>query len=74
MGFDPVTERLFVPGNAALSVYDVSVPRHIKLLQQVETGEDARTGILFGSPTKYAVAVPATKGGIAHVLIFEAKR
>ena len=74
MAFDPVSGRVFVPGSGALSVYDASVPGRVKLLEQVRTGEDARTGLLFASATKYAVAVPAAGGRVARVLIFEIGR
>jgi DNA-binding beta-propeller fold protein YncE len=74
MAFDPVTERVFVPGSGALSVYDVSASGQIKPLQQVQTGDEARTGILFASGTRYAVAVPASGNSSARVLIFDSKR
>jgi hypothetical protein len=71
MALDPVTERVFVPGSGALSVYDVSLPVRIRLVEQVQTGKDARTGILFASATKYAVAVPAIGNMAAHVLVYD---
>jgi DNA-binding beta-propeller fold protein YncE len=71
MAIDSTTQRIFVPGDGTLSIYDVSVPGHVKLLQQVQTGEDARTGILFASGTKFAVAVPSAGAGVAHVLVFD---
>jgi len=74
MALDPVTQRIFVPGKEAMSAYDVSVPGSIKLLQQVPTGEDARTGMLFDSATKYAVAVPAEGDRSARVLVFQIRR
>lgn len=73
MAFDPATQRLFVPGDGTLAVYDVSAPAHIKLLQTVQTGADARTGILFASGRRFAVAVPATKNREAQVLIFDVR-
>jgi DNA-binding beta-propeller fold protein YncE len=74
MALDPAARRVYVPGSGALSVYDVSVPGRTKLLEQVKTGEDARTGILFASGTRYAVAVPAAGGQAARVLIFDVRR
>lgn len=74
MAFDPVTERVYVPGSGALSVYDASVPGRIKLIEEVKTGPDARTGILFASATRYAVAVPSVAKDGAQVLIFDIKR
>lgn len=74
MAFDPLTKRIFVPGSGALSVYDASLPGRIQLMEQVQTGKDARTGILFASATKYAVAVPATGNNTARVLIFDIRR
>jgi DNA-binding beta-propeller fold protein YncE len=74
MAFDPATERVFVPGSGQLSVYDVSAPGQIKPLQQVQTGDEARTGILFASGTRYAVAVPAFGNSSARVLIFDINR
>jgi len=74
MEFDPATKRVFVPGNGALSVYDASLPGHIHLLDRVETGKNARTGILFTSATRYAVAVPALDGRVARVLMFDVHR
>jgi DNA-binding beta-propeller fold protein YncE len=71
MALDPVTERVFVPGSGALFVYDVSLPGRIRLVAQVQTGKDARTGILFASATKYAVAVPAIGNAAAHVLVYD---
>lgn len=74
MAFDPATRRVYVPGNGALSVYDVSVSGRIKLIEEVKTGTDARTGILFASATRYAVAVPAVGNNDARILIFDIKR
>lgn len=74
MALDGATGRLYVPGSGALSVYDVSVPGRLKLLEQARTGEHARTGLLFASATKYAVAVPAAGGRVARVLIFDIGR
>jgi DNA-binding beta-propeller fold protein YncE len=74
MALDPITQRVFVPGNGTLSVYDVSVPGQIKFLQRVETGKEARTGILFASGSKFAVAVPAGSGEVARVLLFDVLR
>jgi DNA-binding beta-propeller fold protein YncE len=74
MALDLSSQRIFVPGEGALSAYDVSVPGSIKLLQKVTTGKNARTGILFDSARKYAVAVPAEGDKAARVLIFEIQR
>lgn len=74
MALDTGTGRVFVPGSGALSVYDVSLPEQIKLVEQVQTGQGTRTGILFASATKYAVAVPAAGNVPARVLIFDVRR
>lgn len=74
MAFDQATGRVYVPGSGALSVYDVSVPGRIKLIEKVKTGADARTGILFASGMRYAVAVPAAGNNGARVLVFNIKR
>ena len=74
MAFDLANERVYVPGSGSLSVYDVSVPGRIELIEQVRTGANARTGILFASATKYAVAVPAVGSDGARVLIFDISR
>ena len=74
MAFDPATKRVFVPGSGDLSAYDASIPGRLQLLEQVQTAKDARTGVLFASGTKLAVAVPADANSIAHVQIFDIHR
>jgi DNA-binding beta-propeller fold protein YncE len=74
MALDSASQRVYVPGKGALSVYDVSVPGQIKLMQQVPTGKDARTGTLFASGTRFAVAVPAEGDRAARVMIFDVGR
>lgn len=73
MAFDPASGRVFVPGSGALSVYDVSTPGRIRLLQQVPTGKNGRTGLLFESGARFSVAVPAESGRAARVLIFDVR-
>lgn len=74
MALDSATQRIFVPGDGVLAVFDASDSGHIELLQQVKTGKNARTGILFASGTKYAVAVPGEGHTAPHVLIFNVRR
>jgi DNA-binding beta-propeller fold protein YncE len=73
MAFDPITQRVFVPGDGGLAVYDVASAGRIRLLQRIKTGADARTGLLFASAKRFAVAVPATKNDQARVLIFDVR-
>lgn len=70
MDLDASTNRLFIPGDGSLNLYDVSHSDRVTLIQRVATSKDARTGLLLPGGRRYALAVPASKGGTAHVDIF----
>lgn len=71
MDFDASTNRLFIPGNGSLNVYEVSHSDRVALIQRVATAKDAKTGLLLPGGRRYALAVPASKGGTAHIDIFD---
>jgi DNA-binding beta-propeller fold protein YncE len=68
---DASTNRLFIPGDGSLNLYDVSHSDRVALIQRVATAKDARTGMLLPGGRRYALAVPASKGGTAHIDIFD---
>jgi DNA-binding beta-propeller fold protein YncE len=70
MSFDASTQRIYVPGDRFLAVFDVNGSGGIRLMQQIETGSGARTGMLIDSLRKYVVAVPSADGKSARVLLF----
>lgn len=70
LGFDPKSRRLFVPGEGALNVYQMGPSASINLIERLETGAEARTGIFLPDMDTYAVAVPGTALQPARVLLF----
>ncbi len=74
IGFDYSTQRIYVPGDQFLAVFDVSNPRSIRLIQKAETGPNARTGMLIDSGRRYVVAAPADARKAARVLVFTAAK
>lgn len=72
IGYDDVTERIYVPGDGALAVFDASGSEGLRLLQQVKTGPSARTGMLIPSERRFVVAVPSPSvASSAQVMVFK---
>ena len=70
--FDPVHQRLFIPGDRELSVYDVSSQTRTKQIALVATPKGSRTGLLVAAESKYLLAVPQSGNGEwAEVLIYD---
>jgi DNA-binding beta-propeller fold protein YncE len=73
MDLDASTNRLFIPGDGSLNVYDVSRSSHVKLIQRVATAKDAKTGLLLPGGRRYLLAVPSSKkAGKARIDVFDA--
>lgn len=71
ISFDRATERIYVPGDGALAVFDASGSGSIRLLQQIETGPGARTGMLIDSKQRFVVAVPSSGANSpARIMVF----
>lgn len=72
LDFDPVSHRLFIPGEGALVVLDATNPDHVTEISRITTGKGAHTGLLLAQEHKYLLAVPSQgKGEPAHVAIFD---
>jgi DNA-binding beta-propeller fold protein YncE len=74
MGFDSSTQKIYVPGDRFLAVFDVSSPGTIRLIQREETGPGARTGMLIDSGRRFVVAAPAVGSKPARVFVFAATK
>ncbi len=70
--FDPVHQRLFIPGDGELSVYDVSSQTRAKPIALVATPKGSRTGLFVAAESKYLLAVPQSGNGErAEVLVYD---
>jgi hypothetical protein len=68
---DASSRRIFIPGDGSLNLYDVSHSDRVALIQRIATAKDVRTGLLLPGGRRYALAVPASKGGTAHIDILD---
>jgi hypothetical protein len=59
LDYEPSNRRLFIPcGDGFLMVLDAADPLHVKVIQQIETGKDASTGVWLSKERKYLLGVP----------------
>lgn len=71
LGFDPSKERLFVPGETELEIYQIGPHHSLQPIGGHATGPGARTGIFLPDRHAYAVAIPADSKHPARVVLYE---
>ena len=74
ISFDASTQRIYVPGDGNLAVFDADGNGGLRLVQRLPTGPGARAGMWIDSLRKYVVAVPSAGDKPAQVLIFAVAR
>lgn len=70
LAYDPVTRRLYAPGNGSIAVYEETDRDHFTTLGSVASAQGGKTAILVPELKRYFVAVPRNGNTAARILVF----
>jgi DNA-binding beta-propeller fold protein YncE len=71
LAFDPASQRIYMPGNGFVDVFQKKDADHYELLAHVNGAFRAKTGLLVQQWKRYFLAVPRHGNQTAEVRIFE---